>query len=78
MHLVQGLGNLIVHVRCKIHQQMIGCSENVGGLNKSEMVSFQMMTERNYLMTYHVRGVSSSVQIIRRQVPCVISTSPVY
>ena len=37
-------------VRCKIHQQMIGCSGNLGGISESEAVSFQMATERNYML----------------------------
>ena len=45
-HLVQGLGNLIVEVRWKIHQQMIGCSWNLGGISESEKVSFQMVMEQ--------------------------------
>ena len=27
---------------------MIGCSDNLGGINKSDMVSLQVVTERNY------------------------------
>ena len=37
---------------CKIHQQMIVCSENwgsLGGINKSETVNFQMVTGREKL-----------------------------
>ena len=34
-HLVQGLGNLITKVRCRIHQLMIGCSENIERISKS-------------------------------------------
>jgi len=51
MHLVQGLGNLIIKVGRKIHRKnMIGCIANleyVGGISKSVKVRFQMVTERN-------------------------------
>ena len=40
-------GNLIVKVRWKIHQQMIGCSGILGGISDSEKVSFPMVTEGN-------------------------------
>ena len=49
-HLVQGLGKLIVKVQCKVDQQIIrysGDLGNLGGISKSEMVSFQMVTKRN-------------------------------
>ena len=39
-HLVEGLGKLIVRVRCKVHQQMIRWSGNVGRMSESEKVSF--------------------------------------
>jgi len=29
---------------------MIGCSENIERISKSERVSFQMVTERNYVL----------------------------
>jgi hypothetical protein len=39
---------------------MIGSSENVKGINKSEQMSFQMMRERNcYSMASYVWGVIS-------------------
>ena len=47
-HPVQGLGKLTVKVQCKVHQQMIRWSENLGKISKSEKVSFQKVTERNY------------------------------
>ena len=47
-HLVQGLGKLIVQVQCKVHQQMIRWSGNLGRISRSEKVTFQMVTERNY------------------------------
>ena len=37
----------LVKVRCKVHQQTIGCSENLGGISKSDKGSFQTVTERN-------------------------------
>ncbi|KAK2161512.1 hypothetical protein LSH36_115g05062 [Paralvinella palmiformis] len=44
-HLLQGLGNLIVEVQCKIHQQMIGCSGNLGGITKSEKLDVSIRKE---------------------------------
>ena len=43
----KGVGQLIAQLRCKIHQQMFRCSQNLGGISKSEKVNFQMVTERN-------------------------------
>ena len=46
--LVQGLDKLIFRVRCKVHQQMIKWSGNLGRISEHEKVSFQIVTERNY------------------------------
>jgi len=46
---VERLGKLIIEVQCKVHQQMIKWSRNLGSLNKSKKVSFQMVTEKNML-----------------------------
>ena len=40
VHLVQGLGKLIVQVQCKVHQYMISWQGNLGRISKSEKVSF--------------------------------------
>ena len=42
----------LVQVQCKVHQQMIIWSGNLGRLSKSEKVSFQMLTERTMLFNY--------------------------
>jgi len=47
-HLEEGLRKLVAQVQCKVHQQMIRWSGNLGRINKSEKVSFQMVTEINY------------------------------
>jgi hypothetical protein len=46
--IVQGLGKLILQVQCKVHQEMIRWSGNLGRINKSEKVSFQIVTGRKY------------------------------
>ena len=50
MHLVQGLGKLIVQVLCKVHQQMIRWSGNLGRINGSEKVSFKLL----YILVYRL------------------------
>ena len=41
MHLGQGLGNLIVKVLCKIHQEMIGYRENSSSNNGEAEVGYE-------------------------------------
>jgi len=51
-HLEQG------NVWCKIPQELIEYSKNLGGISKSEKVSFQMVMEKNDVFLW--QGVSDS------------------
>ena len=59
---VQGLVKLIVQVRCKVHQQMIRWKGNLGRISEPEKLSFQMVTERNYMLFDDLKCPESAFQ----------------